>query len=653
MSISVGSPNWRHIVRWSLFCGIVAINGIKGPRESNMRIHKSRLLIVAISALLISTTPLHAYTPSPTTVNPVLLKGLGQTEHTATLAPNVSGLALDSTAATPLPPSPASGTLVAGGFDLYRIEVTPGQRLELELTPGPGSNAVFDLYLYSPGLTMLPDAIAVAHATEGGYPKKIAYDIPSGLGGTYFIEVNAFAGAGDYRLKWNLLPATANARVDIPSALPLPAPSTISTDIPNVWGANKVFRITLPANRRVEIGLAGPSDSDFDLYLYAPGTTSLRPLTVVPQEFSNGPTSNESIILDTPAGTSQVWHLEVLRFNGYGRADITVDIDPVPAPPSATRVAGADRFATAAELSRRAYPAGSRTALLTSGRDFPDGLAAASLAGALNAPVLLTEPSILPVATANELARLRVTKVYIIGGSGPVSPAVVTALRARFPQLVIERIHGANRYATAAEVAHKVRQVTGVRPRTIFLASGETFPDALSLSGPAFLTRTPIILTPRAALHPASAEAIRSLRPVGGRMDVYVAGGVGAVSASAADAALFAAGGSMSRAAGINRFETSLIIAEDSVAAGWTQPRNLSIASGATFPDALASAALSGAHGGPLLLTQPNFLSTQVGDYLRSFDFAINHSFVVGGTGAIGVTTWNTLIGMLPPTPLR
>lgn len=617
-----------------------------------MRVHKSRMLILSLVVLLISATPLSAYTPSPSTMGPIHLKGLGQGDLSGQ-ALGASGLALDSDLAVALPASPVTGTLTQGDFDLFRIDVNPGQRLEFELTRGPGTEAVFDLFLFSPGLTMLPDATAVAHATEGGYPKIIRYDIPAGLGGSYFIEVNAFSGSGAYQLKWRLRPASENARVDISSAATKAVPVTFSTDIADVWGANGVFRIVLPGNRRVLIDLAGPASSDFDVYLYSPGTSSILPNTVVPAAWSNGPNSNERIIFDTPPGLAQVWHLEVLRFNGSGRADLSIDIGEIPAHPSATRVFGVDRFATAAELSRRAYPAGSRTALLTSGRDFPDGLAASSLAGALGAPILLTNPAALPAATATELQRLGVSKVYIIGGTGPVSPAVVAALRARFPALVIERIHGANRYATAAAVANKVRQVTGVRPTTLFLASGESFPDALSLSAPAFLTKTPIILTPRATLHPSSLEVIRSLRPAGGSMDVYVAGGVGAVSASAADAAVAAAGGSMTRAAGINRYETSLIIAENSNEFRWTQLAKVSIASGANFPDALASAPFSGAHEGPLLLTQPTVLSTQVRQYLLSLNFAVNECFVVGGTGAISELTMNSLRAALPTAPLR
>ncbi|MGH8918471.1 MAG: cell wall-binding repeat-containing protein, partial [Actinomycetes bacterium] len=60
---------------------------------------------------------------------------------------------------------------------------------------------------------------------------------------------------------------------------------------------------------------------------------------------------------------------------------------------SLTRVAGASRFATAADIAMAAFPSGAGTVLLTTGTSFPDALAGNFLAGNLQAPILLTMPS--------------------------------------------------------------------------------------------------------------------------------------------------------------------------------------------------------------------------------------------------------------------
>src|SRR5580704_6007818 len=69
------------------------------------------------------------------------------------------------------------------------------------------------------------------------------------------------------------------------------------------------------------------------------------------------------------------------------------------------RLAGADRFATAAAVSQATYPDGAPIAYVATGLDFPDALAAAAAAGG-HGPVLLTLPDSVPPATSSELARL-------------------------------------------------------------------------------------------------------------------------------------------------------------------------------------------------------------------------------------------------------
>lgn len=60
---------------------------------------------------------------------------------------------------------------------------------------------------------------------------------------------------------------------------------------------------------------------------------------------------------------------------------------------SITRISGSTRYETMAMVSQTALPsAASGAAVVASGNSFPDALAASSLAGYLNAPILLTDP---------------------------------------------------------------------------------------------------------------------------------------------------------------------------------------------------------------------------------------------------------------------
>ena len=99
-----------------------------------------------------------------------------------------------------------------------------------------------------------------------------------------------------------------------------------------------------------------------------------------------------------------------------------------------TRIAGADRYASAAALSAASFPDnGPTTVYVATGRVFPDGLTAGPLAGMRNGPLLLVPTDSLPSIVAAELKRLDPTNVVIVGGPVVVSEAVRNQIRALWP----------------------------------------------------------------------------------------------------------------------------------------------------------------------------------------------------------------------------
>jgi putative cell wall-binding protein len=95
------------------------------------------------------------------------------------------------------------------------------------------------------------------------------------------------------------------------------------------------------------------------------------------------------------------------------------------------RLAGADRYATAAAVSASRWPAdGPHTVFVATGLNFADALAAVPLAGVRDVPLLLTDPRSLSAATAAELRRLNPTQVIILGAGGAVSDAVGAQIHA-------------------------------------------------------------------------------------------------------------------------------------------------------------------------------------------------------------------------------
>jgi putative cell wall-binding protein len=91
---------------------------------------------------------------------------------------------------------------------------------------------------------------------------------------------------------------------------------------------------------------------------------------------------------------------------------------------SVVRWSGADRFETSAAISRAAFPDGSGTAFVSSGRVFADALSGAPVAGARRAPTLLVESESIPAPIAAELRRLHPQTIVVVGGRASVSDDV-------------------------------------------------------------------------------------------------------------------------------------------------------------------------------------------------------------------------------------
>ena len=95
-----------------------------------------------------------------------------------------------------------------------------------------------------------------------------------------------------------------------------------------------------------------------------------------------------------------------------------------------TRLAGTDRYATSAAISKSTFVPGVPVAYIASGTNFPDALAGAPVAGMRKGPVLLTERGSVPKVVLDELKRLRPAEIVILGGSGAVNSTVQAQLSA-------------------------------------------------------------------------------------------------------------------------------------------------------------------------------------------------------------------------------
>jgi putative cell wall-binding protein len=176
---------------------------------------------------------------------------------------------------------------------------------------------------------------------------------------------------------------------------------------------------------------------------------------------------------------------------------------------SVTRVAGVDRYATAAAVSRSVWTQGAPTVYVATGEGYADALSASAVASRNRHPILLVRQGAIPAATLTELNRLGPDRIVVMGGSAVISDAVLAQLRTRAPS--VTRIAGADRYETSVKLSAATFAANGVT--TAYVASGTSFPDGLSVGPIAGRANAPLLLVPPTGLPGVVANELRRLDP--------------------------------------------------------------------------------------------------------------------------------------------
>lgn len=339
---------------------------------------------------------------------------------------------------------------------------------------------------------------------------------------------------------------------------------------------------------------------------------------------------------------------------GGGAAGGSGDVSAPPASPSAaSRIAGTDRYATAAAIAAQFGPADA--VIVANGTDSKQGmdaLAANYLAGQVHAPILLTGTNGVSAQTVaavkSTLADSAHPIVYVMGGTDSVSESVVStissaATAAAAGPVRIVRIAGADRYATSAAVAAvgktagSVRLASGKPARvTAILVSGQVNADALAAGPIANAWHLPVLLTTRDQLPGSVAQEIRR----GAITQLLVLGGTDRVSQAVLDQAAAAGVAAVERIAGEDRFATAAELytrVGDTMtdtsgnhygaAAGGT----VFVANGVTgFPDALSIGPLAARSGAVLLTASADELSPAARSFITDHAGRLDHVTALG-----------------------
>ncbi|MFB2555418.1 family 43 glycosylhydrolase [Herbiconiux liangxiaofengii] len=186
----------------------------------------------------------------------------------------------------------------------------------------------------------------------------------------------------------------------------------------------------------------------------------------------------------------------------------------------------------------------------------------------------------------------------------------------------VERIAGADRFEVSVNTS-KAGWSEG--SDTVYVASGEVFPDALSAASAAAVADAPILLTTSGSLPASVREEIVRL----GATDIVIVGGPKTISA-AVETELKKLG-TVTRIGGADRFEASRNIAEHAFPDG---AEVAVLATGLNFPDALsAGAAVAGR--GPVILVNGGASGLDAATKSLLTDLGVDEIAVAGGTASV------------------
>ncbi|WML32610.1 cell wall-binding repeat-containing protein [Clostridium sp. OS1-26] len=287
------------------------------------------------------------------------------------------------------------------------------------------------------------------------------------------------------------------------------------------------------------------------------------------------------------------------------------------------RLCGADRYATSAAVALSGWTQ-SDYAILASGENFPDAISAAPLAKKYNAPILLTGADSIPEETLNAIQQLKVKNIIIVGGTGSVSSKVEQKLTSS--GLVVTRIFGQDRYETCIKIAEQLDNVT-----EIAVVTGESFPDALSISPIAVKRNMPIILVSHNEIPSVVKDYINSHKLT----TTYVIG-----SGTSLNNAVLKGLSNIELVTGNDEYQVNLNIIDK-----FKSDLNLGtiyVASGEGFADALSGSILAGKNSNPLLLVG-NDPSIEK-NYFANNSINISNINVLGGIGAVPDEVINAFI---------
>ncbi len=302
------------------------------------------------------------------------------------------------------------------------------------------------------------------------------------------------------------------------------------------------------------------------------------------------------------------------------------------------RLAGNTALGTMKQIVNEGWTSGSKYAIIATTNGYYDALAASALAGLMNnSPVLMTAPDKLSDATKQLLQSKKVKDVVIVGGTQAVSANVESQIRA-LGIGVLTRCAGNTAIGTANKIYEYGKRVNGGWGDDAIVATAKSYQDALSIAPYAYQKKAPIFLAQGkdGTLTSGTVKAIQN----GGFKRTIITGGTAAVAKSVESQVTK----SWKRLWGNTAYGTSRKIADFCIKEGNMTAAHMGVATGRSYYDALAGAALCGKMNSVLILADDGNSNT-VDNVVKVYRAQLQQScYVFGGRSAIQPTVWNKIV---------
>lgn len=264
-----------------------------------------------------------------------------------------------------------------------------------------------------------------------------------------------------------------------------------------------------------------------------------------------------------------------------------------------TRLSDADRVGTAIAIAANGWTSADNVIVVPADdANIVDALAAAPLAGQLNAPILVTYKGALDPKVQQKIVDLKAKNVYAVGA---LSADTVASLKA-ISGVNVTALQGADRTETAAKVAAQLTNIKGS-----FVVAYNGVADAMSAASYAAANGYSILVENPDATLPASEAAYKGATQ-------YTVGGQAKLDGA-------------TTLAGADRYATNDAV----VNALDYKYDKVYVANGETLVDALAGASLAAKTNSPIVLADTTKAATGVNDNVTPSTQVI----ALGGVGAV------------------